>query len=249
MAPNGNGGVYMSLRDEGILSMLQKEGVQSIFQFGVDNILCHVADPTFLGFCASKGADCASKTVPKAHAHEPVGVIALAGGKPAVVEYSEISNEMAEANGHAEVAPLLEGLLSAEEKAEWEITKPMIKQEGLDRRLHAVFSEIGSPQDFFCHAFDKGIGRRYRRLDVCHLDKDRVVNGNGISVFRSHVMLKIQIYRVVPGINSRPAGKAVSPPGKNIDAVKFDRRVMAQIIDGSGRRHVGKNQVVVIMDA
>ena len=54
MAPNGNGGVYMSLRDEGILSMLQKEGVQSIFQFGVDNILCHVADPTFLGFCASK---------------------------------------------------------------------------------------------------------------------------------------------------------------------------------------------------
>ena len=97
MAPNGNGGVYMSLRDEGILSMLQKEGVQSIFQFGVDNILCHVADPTFLGFCASKGADCASKTVPKAHAHEPVGVIALAGGKPAVVEYSEISNEMAEA--------------------------------------------------------------------------------------------------------------------------------------------------------
>ena len=59
-------------------------------------ISCAMSRPTFLGFC-EQGADCASKTVPKAHAHEPVGVIALAGGKPAVVEYSEISNEMAEA--------------------------------------------------------------------------------------------------------------------------------------------------------
>jgi len=97
MAPNGNGGCYVSLRDSGLLAELARSGVTSIFQFGVDNILCHVADPTFVGFCASREADCASKTVPKRDAHEPVGVVALAGGKPAVVEYSEISREMAEA--------------------------------------------------------------------------------------------------------------------------------------------------------
>lgn len=56
-----------------------------------------MADPTFLGFCASRDADCAAKTVPKRDAHEPVGVIALADGKPAVVEYSEITKELAEA--------------------------------------------------------------------------------------------------------------------------------------------------------
>ena len=97
MAPNGNGGVYVSLRDSGILSQLERQGVRSIFQFGVDNVLCHVAEPTFLGFCKSRKADCAAKTVPKCNPHEAVGVVALADGAPAVVEYSEISKEMAEA--------------------------------------------------------------------------------------------------------------------------------------------------------
>jgi UDP-N-acetylglucosamine/UDP-N-acetylgalactosamine diphosphorylase len=80
-----------------LLEQLDASGVTSIFQFGVDNVLCHVADPTFVGFCSARHADCASKTVPKRDAHEPVGVVALAGGRPAVVEYSEISREMAEA--------------------------------------------------------------------------------------------------------------------------------------------------------
>ena len=97
MAPNGNGGVYVSLRDSGLLASLEADGVKSLFQFGVDNVLCHVADPTFLGFCASRDADCAAKTVPKREPHEPVGAIALSDGAPAVVEYSEISSEMAEA--------------------------------------------------------------------------------------------------------------------------------------------------------
>jgi hypothetical protein len=82
MAPNGNGGVYMSLRDAGLLTRLEEAGVTSVFQFGVDNVLCHVADPTFLGFCALRRADCAAKTVPKREPHEPVGVLALAGARP-----------------------------------------------------------------------------------------------------------------------------------------------------------------------
>ena len=64
MAPNGNGGCYMSLRDAGLLRKLEAEGVTSVFQFGVDNVLCHVADPTFLGFCHSQKAECAALTAP-----------------------------------------------------------------------------------------------------------------------------------------------------------------------------------------
>lgn len=58
------------------------QGVESIFQFGVDNVLCHVVDPLFVGFCASRGAECGVKTVPKKEAHEKVGVLALQDGKP-----------------------------------------------------------------------------------------------------------------------------------------------------------------------
>mmetsp|Transcript_32026 Transcript_32026/g.79758 ORF Transcript_32026/g.79758 Transcript_32026/m.79758 type:complete len:514 (+) Transcript_32026:23-1564(+) len=97
MAPNGNGGCYAGMMQAGILDQLARDGVRGIFQFGVDNLLCHVADPTFVGFCAMREADCASKTVPKLHAHEPVGVVAMADGAPKVVEYSEISRELAEA--------------------------------------------------------------------------------------------------------------------------------------------------------
>ena len=37
-APDGNGGMYVALRESGVLSRLQKEGVTGIFQFGVDNV-------------------------------------------------------------------------------------------------------------------------------------------------------------------------------------------------------------------
>ena len=61
---------YVALRESGVLAKLQAQGVTGIFQFGVDNCLCHVAEPTFLGFCQAQGADCAVKTVAKLHAHE-----------------------------------------------------------------------------------------------------------------------------------------------------------------------------------
>eukprot|EP00316_Scyphosphaera_apsteinii_P008806 CAMPEP_0119306368 /NCGR_PEP_ID=MMETSP1333-20130426/7150_1 /TAXON_ID=418940 /ORGANISM="Scyphosphaera apsteinii, Strain RCC1455" /LENGTH=462 /DNA_ID=CAMNT_0007309649 /DNA_START=116 /DNA_END=1505 /DNA_ORIENTATION=- len=96
-APNGNGGVYIALQQLGLLEQLEKDGVTSIFQFGVDNVLCHVAEPTFVGFCEANGAECGVKTIGKKDPHEKVGVLALSGGAPSVVEYSEISREMAEA--------------------------------------------------------------------------------------------------------------------------------------------------------
>ncbi|EOD18839.1 hypothetical protein EMIHUDRAFT_209542 [Emiliania huxleyi CCMP1516] len=116
LSPNGNGGVYLSLQEAGLLEEMSRRGVTSVFQaphpypapsgiFGVDNVLCHVADPTFVGFCSLRGADCGVKTIakaaPSADPHEKVGVLASVGGKPHVVEYSEISTEMAEATREA----------------------------------------------------------------------------------------------------------------------------------------------------
>jgi UDP-N-acetylglucosamine/UDP-N-acetylgalactosamine diphosphorylase len=59
--------------------------------------LVKVADPTFIGFSASKNVEIGTKVVRKRNAKEPVGLILQKNGKPDVVEYSEIDEATAEA--------------------------------------------------------------------------------------------------------------------------------------------------------
>ena len=96
MAPDGNGGIYPSLKKSGSLDDMVSRGVKYLHVFSIDNALVKPADPAFMGFCINKEADCGNKSTRKSHAHEKVGVIARRDGRPCVVEYSEISQEMAE---------------------------------------------------------------------------------------------------------------------------------------------------------
>eukprot|EP01095_Lingulamoeba_sp_RSL-Kostka_P017601 TRINITY_DN925_c0_g1_i1.p2 TRINITY_DN925_c0_g1~~TRINITY_DN925_c0_g1_i1.p2 ORF type:complete len:290 (-),score=106.24 TRINITY_DN925_c0_g1_i1:1208-2077(-) len=94
-APNGNGGIYEALKKEKIIDDIQNKGIKYVFAYGVDNVLVKMADPTFIGAFHSANGDCGVKVVPKAHALERVGVVCLKNGKPAVVEYSEIGEDVA----------------------------------------------------------------------------------------------------------------------------------------------------------
>lgn len=96
IAPDGNGGIYQALHKEGVIKSLQDRGVEFSHCYCVDNCLARVADPTFIGYCASKGTDCGVKVVGKASPDEPVGVVCLRDQKYGVVEYSEISQEISE---------------------------------------------------------------------------------------------------------------------------------------------------------
>ena len=96
MAPDGNGGIYSSLHNSGMLADMDRRKIKHLHVFSIDNALTKPADPVFIGHCILQNADCGNKVVWKAGAHEKVGVIAEKGGRPCVVEYSDITKEMAE---------------------------------------------------------------------------------------------------------------------------------------------------------
>jgi UDP-N-acetylglucosamine/UDP-N-acetylgalactosamine diphosphorylase len=97
VAPDGNGGLYQALITQGVVADMKKRGIQHIHAYCVDNCLVKVADPTFIGFAASKKVDIATKAVRKRSAKEAVGLIIQRNGRPDVVEYSELDDATAEA--------------------------------------------------------------------------------------------------------------------------------------------------------
>ncbi|HLP43243.1 MAG TPA: UDPGP type 1 family protein, partial [Fibrobacteria bacterium] len=92
--PNGNGGCFLALSRSGALEDMKRRGVEYVFFYSVDNALVKVCDPHFTGFAMAAGLPAASKAVVKAGPDEKVGVLCQRGGRPTVVEYSEMTPDM-----------------------------------------------------------------------------------------------------------------------------------------------------------
>ncbi len=95
LSPNGNGGWYASLVRAGLLEDEILKRVEWFNVFAVDNVLQRIADPVFVGAAILSGKKCAAKVVRKARPDEKVGVLCLRNGLPDVIEYYEISEELA----------------------------------------------------------------------------------------------------------------------------------------------------------
>ena len=94
LSPDGNGGLYPAILRSGALDHMKTNGVSHLHVFSVDNPLVIPADPMFIGYCISTGADCGNKVLWKRDAKEKVGVMCVdtESGLPRVVEYSDMSD-------------------------------------------------------------------------------------------------------------------------------------------------------------
>ncbi len=97
LSPNGNGGWYSSMQRAGLAADMARRGVEWINVFAVDNVLQRIADPIFVGATILSGLMSGAKVVRKCDPHERVGVLCLEDGLPSVVEYYELTEEMANA--------------------------------------------------------------------------------------------------------------------------------------------------------
>ena len=95
-ASDGNGSIYASLKNDGILAEMKEKNIKWVFVGGVDNILLRIVDPLLIGITISQGNKIASKSVKKASPKERAGVFCKIDGKPGIIEYSELPEEMAE---------------------------------------------------------------------------------------------------------------------------------------------------------
>ena len=94
-ASDGHGGIFQSMRKDGVLFDLKSRNIEWVFIGGVDNVLVKPVDPILIGLACDRGVEAAGKSIIKASPSEKVGVFCKHNGKPSVIEYSEISQEMA----------------------------------------------------------------------------------------------------------------------------------------------------------
>ena len=94
LSPNGNGGWFPPMRRAGVVAELQRQGVEWINAFAIDNVLQKIADPLFIGAVIRGGFSCGAKVVAKRYPEENIGVICKRNGKPSIVEYFELTEEM-----------------------------------------------------------------------------------------------------------------------------------------------------------
>jgi UDP-N-acetylglucosamine/UDP-N-acetylgalactosamine diphosphorylase len=97
LSPDGHGGSLLALAQSGMLAHMSAQGIEHISYFQVDNPLVHPIDPAFIGLHVSDQSEMSSKTLSKADDLERVGNFVLQDGKLGVIEYSDLSEELARA--------------------------------------------------------------------------------------------------------------------------------------------------------
>jgi UDP-N-acetylglucosamine/UDP-N-acetylgalactosamine diphosphorylase len=101
LSPDGHGGTLAALAAPGpggtpsCLEEMRDMGIRTLFYFQVDNPLVQIADPAFIGVHREAGAEMSFKVVERISPGEKLGVVVRVDGRPQVIEYSDLPEELA----------------------------------------------------------------------------------------------------------------------------------------------------------
>ena len=93
--PDGHGGIFKAFKQTGVLDILKKKNIEFIMYHQVDNPLISTIDPEFLGTHVASNAQMSTKVVEKSYPEEKVGLVVEYDKKPRIIEYSELSDDLA----------------------------------------------------------------------------------------------------------------------------------------------------------
>lgn len=154
LTPNGNGGIFSSLKNSGMIEQMENQGVKHVFMNNVDNVVVKVLDPALVGLHVSENNDITSKSItPKPG--ESVGRLAVMNGDKGVVEYTELpaGSEEKFTNANIGIHMYSMDFLNKAAAGDMPYHLALKKLEHLDSDLNVVKKEVLKFEKFYFDAF------------------------------------------------------------------------------------------------
>jgi len=93
--PDGHGGLLAAMADSGALDDARRRGLRQLFYFQVDNPLIRVLDEALVGYHLLAESEMTTQVVAKRDPLERMGCVARIDGRLHIIEYSDLSEEIA----------------------------------------------------------------------------------------------------------------------------------------------------------
>ncbi len=96
LSPDGHGGTLAALDRSGGLADIERRGIKHLFYFQVDNPLVEMCDPILIGYHILSSSEMSTLAIAKRDPLERVGNIVQIDSRAHIIEYSDLSAEVAE---------------------------------------------------------------------------------------------------------------------------------------------------------
>lgn len=96
LSPDGHGGIIQAMDSSGLLKKWNEDGVEYLFYHQVDNPTAIVCDPALIGLHVLNDSEMTTKVARKRSADERMGVLAEVNDVTGIIEYSDMSDELAQ---------------------------------------------------------------------------------------------------------------------------------------------------------